>query len=282
MRKLLRANLSRLFQYRVFWAGAVLMLLFSAATMLNNIRYAIRLQEYHNEYYDVIHCLDIHFFNMLPVLGIFFAVIISLFLGTEYSDGTIRNKFTIGHSRLAVYIANLLTSIVASFTIVAAFFLGGLVGLLRFHEWQMSVSMTIWYFLVILFICIAFSAIFTLIGMLSANKAATAVSSLLLFLALLFVAAYGKARLEEPEEISGYEITADGISQSEPEPNPYYVKGWMRPVLERTVRILPTGQCLFIANLELDEPVFAIVSSACIALLTSLFGILAFRRKDLK
>ena len=278
MRKLLRANLSRLFQYKVFWTGTVLMLLLSLVAMLDNIRRAIRWQEYH----DVTNCLDVLYFNMLPIVGIFFAIIISLYLGTEYSDGTIRNKFTIGHSRTAVYIANLLTSIVASFTIVAAFFLGGLVGLLQFHEWQMSVSMTIWYFLVILFVCVAFSATFTLIGMLSANKAATAVLSLLLWLAVLFAASYGKARLEEPEEMSGYEVTVDGIQQMDPEPNPYYVRGWIRPVLERAVRILPTGQCLFIANLELDEPIFAIVSSACIAVLVSSFGILVFQRKDLK
>ena len=175
MRKLLRANLSRLFQYRVFRIGTILMMILAAGTMLYNISYAIRLQENHTEYYDVFHCLDVQYLNILPLAGIFFAIIISLFLGTEYSDGTIRNKFTVGHSRTAVYMANLLTCIVASFTIVAALFLGGLIGLIQYTEWKMSVSMTIWYILVMLFVCIAFSAIFTLIGMLSANKAATMV-----------------------------------------------------------------------------------------------------------
>ena len=36
------------------------------------------------------------------------AVFIGVFVGTEYSDGTLRNKLIIGHSRSSIYISNLI------------------------------------------------------------------------------------------------------------------------------------------------------------------------------
>lgn len=47
-------------------------------------------------------------------LGVFaLAAVVPLFVGSEYSDGTIRNKVVVGHRRGAVYLSMLFTSVIA-------------------------------------------------------------------------------------------------------------------------------------------------------------------------
>ena len=45
------------------------------------------------------------------------------FIGTEYSDGTIRNKIVVGHSRSTIYLANLLTCCFAGLIMCLCFIL---------------------------------------------------------------------------------------------------------------------------------------------------------------
>ena len=48
------------------------------------------------------YTLDHFYFAGMPFIGIFIAAFIGLLLGTEYSDGTMRNKLIVGHTRTNV------------------------------------------------------------------------------------------------------------------------------------------------------------------------------------
>ena len=277
MRRLLSANFTRLWKNRVFWFSLLAILVISVINMANGCRQDLEMLA---EGYS--KGLDDYYFELAPFLGLFFAVFISLFLGTEYSDGTVRNKVVIGHSRGSIYLANVLTCTAASFLFAAAWMLGGLVGIPVLGVWRMGLSGAMQYLCLSLLFFAALSAIFTLVGSISSNKAASAVISMLLFLGLLVVASMIYNRLCEPEMISSVEITAEGMQMTEPSRNPDYVGGTLRTVYELILNILPTGQAILMANLEITRPVLQMASSALITAVVTAVGIALFRKKDLK
>lgn len=277
MRKLLSANFARLRKDKVFWICIIAILLISGGNMLNGCRQAIIMKQ---DGYIV--GLDNYYFNLAPVPGLFQAVFISLFLGTEYSDGSIRNKLIVGHTRSDIYLANAVVCFTAGLCFLAAFLIGGLVGIPFLGAWKIGPQKVIVLILVALFFSTALTSIFTILGALSANKAVTAVTAILLWLGLLILASMVYNRLCEPETISGVMITAAGMQMSDPSPNPNYVSGTFRTFLEWLVNALPTGQAILTANLEIARPVQNILCSAVITLCTTVGGIFAFRKKDLK
>ena len=77
------------------------------------------------------------FLQVFPFLAILHAAFTSLFLGTEYQDGTLRNKLIAGHPRWKVYGAYLITAAAGCFVIVAGWLAGCAVGAMRFGWFTM-------------------------------------------------------------------------------------------------------------------------------------------------
>ena len=100
MSKLLSANFIRLKKDKFFWSGLVFML--AAGIFFPVMRYMDMRQT------QTINRIDNGFFGCALFIGIVMAVFCSLFIGTEYSEGTIRNKIIIGQKRGTVYLSNLL------------------------------------------------------------------------------------------------------------------------------------------------------------------------------
>lgn len=276
MRKLLSANFSRLWKDKFFWLCMGAMLIYSVVYMLNGCRQAtIDLSEYS-------YGIDAYYFHFAISIGAFCALFSSMFFGTEYSDGTIRNKIVVGHTRANLYIANLITVFTATLLMMLVWLIGALIAIPTLGVWKMGIpNLLVYLFIAVMFVA-AFSAIFTFVYMMSANKAATVVISILLLLGLLISSSMLYEALRRPEMTSGVQITANGMEMSEPTPNPYYVSGTTRKIYEFIVDCLPTGQGLKMWQLEISNPVRMIVSSVVITLLTTLGGILAFKRKNLR
>lgn len=83
MRKLLSANFARLWKDKIFWICMGSMLICAVVFMLFNCRLAASNAKGN-------YCFDDFYFQFAIPIGVFCAVFSSLFLGTEYSDGTIR------------------------------------------------------------------------------------------------------------------------------------------------------------------------------------------------
>ena len=275
MRKLISADFCRLRRDKVFWIGTLAMLALTVALML------VYCQEALKDFSEFQYALDDSYFNYAIFIGLPIAVYVSLFLGTEYSDGTIRNKLVVGHTRRDIYLSHLFTNIVSGLSMLLASLLGGLVGIPFLGTWKMGKMVLVFLLISVLFI-ISYAAIFTLIGILCSNKAIAAVLTILLFLGLMYFTSYLNYSLREPEMINGLIITQEGVQMGDSSPNPRYLTGIKREIYQFVIDFLPTGQNWQMLELNVLNPVRMIVSSIVLAIVTTLGGIFAFERKDLK
>lgn len=282
MNKLLSAYLVRLKKDKVMWLFTVGMLLFTVVVVLSGIRLNLKFPD--EERFST---LEQFTFRCAPYIGVFCSVIISLFLGREYSDGTIRNKLATGCSRDQIYLTSLIVSTVISELVALAWIIGGLFGIPHFGLWTLEPEQLGFYLVITIFSTAALGAIFNLMGVLIANRTASVVAAIFAALGMLLLGSFLYNSLCEPEMISsGISITADGIQMGEEVANPAYVGGAARMVFFAILNILPPGQEILIANYDnisvIANPVLEIGGSILIVVVSSLVGTAVFRKKDLK
>lgn len=276
MKRLLSANFARLRRDIAFWCVAVLVLV---SAVVNAVTAS---QSFHNLLaMGFAPDPDNYFYNNAPMMGLFYAAFVSLFLGTEYSDGTMRNKLLVGHPRGRVYVAGLLTCF-AGCAFLALLWMVGCLPMLLVGKLEIGLESFALHALVILGFTAAFVSLFTLIGSLSTNKALTVVFCLGVWLALLLAASGAYDRLCEPELESGVVLTVEGLQRMDPEPNPLYVSGAVRRVLEAFLDFLPMGQTILMSDNAMEHPLRQLLFSGVFTMGTTAAGLLAFRRKDIK
>ena len=279
MSKLVSAGCSRLWKNKIFWVSMGTLLAYSVLYMISGIRDA-QMSAAANSGYQ--YSLDQYYFHYALTIGLFCAVFSSMFLGSEYSDGTIRNKIVAGCTRTEIYLSSLILTFLASLLMIAAWLIGGLAGIPALGLWRMDISYLCLYLLVSILMTAAFSAIFTFIGMLSSSKSMTTLLSVLLFFGLLLYASMIYNALSQPETVSDVFITANGLEFGDPAPNPHYITGTTRIIYQFLLDFLPTSQGIQIWLLEAVHFLRMMLSSIGIVLVSTLAGIRIFKRKNLK
>lgn len=276
MRNLLSAGFSRLWRNKIFLCSLVLM----PASLI-----ALMLHQYRNgQVYDVSVVLDSFPTGCFLFIGCFAAVFSALFLGTEYSDGVIRNKLIAGHSRDAIYLASLCCCIVFSLLVCAASVVGVFVAGFPLFGLPADWPLLFKRFGCGILLIASFCALFTLPAMLIRSKAVLSVFNTICFFGLLFLAIYIMVRLETKEFMEpSYAMMLDGkYIPGENIPNPDYLRGTMRAVFEFFGEFLPTGQSFHISQLpQLSHPLRLCLYSLVVTVLTTSAGLFAFRRKDI-
>ena len=276
MPKLLRANFSRLLHDRAFRLLSALMAFFGTSMAVVNAVHARQDGE--------IWVMDYTIFIYVILAPIVNAVLTALFVGNDYSSGTMRNKRIAGHRRGIIYLANLLVCICAGICLCLAFALPqAAAGLLLKGELNAAPTTILLYVGLSFALMIAFTALFTLIAMLCQNKAHTTAGCILLTFALLFAGVYISSTLEEPEYLAAYSYTENGVTVEEPEQrNPYYITGMKRQVYEFLQDLTPGGQVIQISEMGVKKPAMLAIYDGLILLLVTGFGLVFFRREDLK
>ena len=312
MRNLLRADLRRMLRWRGFHGAVIAMALlpFVNFFLYSAFGSGFSLQEL---LFNGVAAIGAY-----PVYGLVLAILLSLFPGTEFHDGTIHNKLIAGHRRGTVYLSQAITAAAAAvllqlvYLVVAAAVFLPLVGHGKMTEG------------------------FTLDGgtppppasqpplarapharthppltMLLANRAAAAVVCLVVLVAGAIVSFHIPRMLDEEEFISGRVrvTTADGVTTEyyDSYPNPMYIPmpEGLRTFLSLSVRALPTTQCgeitmwgfylaqhrdnaakfsdgdAFLEGANRYIPLFPLLSLGTAAVCTGV-GLAVFRRKDLQ
>lgn len=283
MTKLLRAGFYRLKKDKMFWIGIIFMAAIGLFVPVRNYIDAM------DSGYTV--PFDNYLFGFTLFTGIITAVFSSLFIGTEYSDGTMRNKIVVGHTRSSIYFSNLIINTVAAVLMTLAFIIAvSAVGIPLFGLLTMDVHTVLVLFSASVMMTIAFTAIFTLTGMLIQNKTIVAIVSILGFIAMFMITISIDQKLREPEFYEYFEYGAYGEAGELTEdtegmqkiPNPGYLQPNQRAVYQFFYDFLPTGQGLQISMRTPPNPWHMQVYSLLILLASTTSGVFFFRRKDLK
>lgn len=214
---------------------------------------------------------------------LFISIFAALFLGTDYSNGTIRNKLVIGHTRSEIYFSNLISTAAGGLMLMAAEWLVVLVtGLCLGGETGMEAEELMLKMLICVSAVIAVSALFTLLGMLLASKSTIVTITLVSTFALIIGAAMIEALLAEPEYVTNYVIVNDGGTHTESKPNPLYVSGVKRDIMMAVNDVLPSGQMMQMEIGSLRSAELMPLYSLGVLAVTTAIGAAVFRRKDLK
>lgn len=242
MNRLLSANFTRLRKSKVFWLGVIAMIGFGAFLPISNYMDEIRFRGFTD--YEFTNPFDNVLFGYSLAIGVLCAIFISLFLGTEYSDGTIRNKLIVGKTRASIYFSNLITNIAAALFMCLCY-LGSVcaVGIPLCDKIDMEISLVLKIIAASLVMVIAFCSVCTMLSMIIQSKAIMAIISITSIFVLMFGSAIISDRLNQPKNFVYSEIT-DGVEKVISEPNSYYVGGTKRKVYIFLNDFLPTSQSI--------------------------------------
>ena len=274
MTNLLRANLFRLRKALVVWGGVLACVAMASFTTYTHV-------SDHNEL-GVVFLLDQTFFIYPLIVGFLMSVVASTTLGTEYSDGTFRNKLSVGHLRRDIYLSNLISMIAISWFYCGVYMLSAAVLGVPFAGWLTIDWKTIVTVLVgSLLLEMAFSALYTCISMNCSHKATTAIICIIFFFAMMIASTYVFARLDAAPEYLAYKMV-DGEFVSGMEPNPKYLQGTERAVYGFFSDLIPTGQAVKYDILEFTHPLRMMLCALGITAVSTGAGLALFQRKDLK
>lgn len=274
MIKLLRAGFSRLRKNKLFWLLTVFSIglaLFMIYTQYSDMK----------KYEEVIEVEQL-MLNYSMMVGIVIAIFTSLFLGVEYSDGTIRNKICIGHKRVNIYLSNLIiVTLTSLFSYILFLIIVASIGIPLFGTITIAQSKLLMLLGCIFVTVIAYSSIFTFLAMIISNKTITAIVSIMLTFALLMNAMICFSKLEAPKTIQEATIV-DGETKIEEVPNPKYPSEKQKKLYRTMLDINPAGQMLQLAGRVVPNlSILPLYSLGIIVVFTGT-GLVLFKKKELK
>ena len=281
MSRLLYAGLYRLKKNKVYWSSFAVILVYGTF---------IYVSQYHNmRKYDFEFTLETVFFQFAMLMGVVTAVVGSMNVGTEYGDGTIRNKLVLGLSRTQIYLSNFLIQAIGAVGItVCAYLLGCAMGIPMFGMPKLSAGMMFQIGIVTILLCVAYVSIFNMITMNISSKANAAVFCILLAFGMMFFAAYLINCLSQPEYIeqmvmkNGQMVMKNGQMVTETVKNTHYLTGMKRELYQNLSELLPSGQAMHVAGMTIAHPVRMMVYSLVVTVVTTICGIGLFLKKDIK
>ena len=216
-------------------------------------------------------------------IGFFIAIFISIFVGKEHSQGIIRNKIIVGHSRIAIFLSNLIISIVVSiFGELIYLIIVLLIGIPLFGQMKMTLTQFLMTMLNTTLIIISFCTIYNFIAMLCSDITLSTIICIILFIALFILQeALGSIVHANKYIKNGYFENGNKhiISQ---EPNPNYPGDDKVKQARLFYLAIPEGQAMEIKNNRLEYLKQMPIYSITLIIIINILGIYIFSKKELK
>ncbi len=301
MSKLLTAGFSRVFKKKTFYICLIIM-------AVNGVLNALSI--YSDKALGYNSTLDSIFFEYVPFIPILMSVFCALFIGTEYSDGTMRNKIVSGHKRSTIYLSNFIICAAAGLMMCGAYFITYLgLGIPLVGFFTEAIIALVGCSAALL---LAVTGIFTLIALTVKSKSASAVISIILAFTMIFVAGILYSLLQQPEYYHEYgyigmdyqdDATSDNYefglhmefnmeemnpldsdnNAAEPEliPNPSYISGVKRQIYQFILDFTPGGQAILISSRDVSNPLLLAGYSIIISVVTTAAGLIKFNKMNL-
>ena len=258
MNRLICVDIYRMYNNKRFWLSAVAMI--AMAIMFIVMQYTAM---------DYAVALDRVIFLPMSFYGVLTASLISLFIGDDFSDGVIRNKLVAGRSRSSVYMSNMLVGWMASLSIyllMVAVTTG--IGICLFEN-NVTYGDYMSFLFLGLFTCLAYGRIFSMLSMLSGNKASSVMICMGLAFFMLFLCLHTNQVLVQQEYKNGIL-------------NPHYVSGGKRIVYEILHDINPTGQAAQMSDMNYLDRVRWISCDLFWMVVAAGVGNIVFQKKDIR
>ena len=242
MNKLLKADFYRLKKDKVFWVNiliAILMAIYHVFHYYSALLGSITL--------DRILCEHLTLY-----LGFLFGLFVSVFIGKQYAEGTIRNKVIIGHSRINIYLSNLVVCISAGILIELSYVLPVmLIGTRMFGGLQMiSIYKLMMYMLLIISV---YCLIYSFVIILCQDTSIALVACVILYMIMFVMNTIAYPKLHEPEYVKFAYFDGEQFIEEEV-PNPRYI-GEKEKYYKMMDFVFPQGQAeiLYMACSEISE-----------------------------
>lgn len=273
MSKLLKAGIWRLTHNKVFVSMIVLTVIvaitFIINSCINNFKYGV----------------DNLIFSYINLIGFFIAIFTSLFVGSEYDYGTIRNKIVVGHSRVSIYISTLIINIVVAIFLELIYILVTmLIGIPILGEFTLTISQIITTLLYLVVTIIGYTSIFTFVTLICSEITLSTVINIVLIL-VMFVSTQFLIQVVNAREYSystSYGENGEIISQEIIGKNPNYPGENVKEICKRILYTIPTGQADIILNNMENTDKQILLYSTGMSVAISLLGIITFNKKELK
>ena len=287
MYKLLNAGFSRLMKNKIFWGIVIITIIIALGLVLNRISSSVFFE---NEIEPVLT-------NYILFIGFFIAIFTSLFVGTEYSDGAIRNKIVVGHTRKNIYLSNLIISIAVGLFIEFVYLiLVMIIGIPTLGGLQIPIDKFLFILLDMILIVVAYSSIFNFITLMCSDITIATVICIIAFIGMFVVSEFVVSPIANDKKYySNYVTNENGeVIETQKRLNPNYVGDFAKQVYKNILYIIPSGQASQIqstmSNLSYENDRYMTDTDIKLAGLYSLgliivingIGIYFFKRKDLK
>ena len=268
MYKLVKADFFRLKKDSIFW-------LFICSGIIGGA-YAL----FHTFHMPVYGYIDGAINGFISFIGLFIAIFVSIFVGKEYSDGIIRNKIIVGHSKISIYLSKLITSIFASILCEMIYIIiVVVVGTLLSGRLKMPLGEFAMCMLNTFLIIIVYCSIYNFVAMICSEITVSTIICMGIFIAM-FVADMAVGYIANSSKYITHSYSENDVQYIiSQEIDPNYPGD--RVKLAQTIELLmPQGQASHISNTNYSYkmPIYSISE----ILVLNIAGIYLFSKKELK